>query len=79
MQESAVDELELVFLPMQRPDLYGMLVGFCFTHAVGRARRGVPLTARIVHTLHRFEYLCPDCEAVTREDRRPSAHRPLIR
>jgi hypothetical protein len=59
---SAIDDLNLVFLPAQRPKLYGTLVGYCFTHAVSRASKGVRLEARLVHNLRRFEYLCPDCE-----------------
>jgi hypothetical protein len=63
MEKTAIDELELVFLPKQRPELYGMLLGYCFTHAVKHAAKGARLTARVVHNSHRFEYLCPDCEA----------------
>jgi len=29
--------LDVVFLPAQRPELYGMFVGYCFTHAVRHA------------------------------------------
>jgi hypothetical protein len=62
MHDSAIDELDVVFLPPQRPELYGMFVGYCFTHAVRHASSGVPLTARVIHNLRKFEYLCPDCE-----------------
>jgi hypothetical protein len=62
MRESAIDELDVVFLPLQRPELYGMFVGYCFTHAVSRASRGALLTARIIQDSRRFEYICPDCE-----------------
>jgi hypothetical protein len=78
MRESAIDELELVFLPAQRPELYGMLVGYCFTHAVSRARLGVKLTARLVHSLHRFEYLCLDCEDKVPMGARPAAPRRAL-
>jgi hypothetical protein len=77
MQEAAIDELELVFLPAQRPELYGILVGYCFTHAVSRASGGVPLTPRIVHTLHRYEYICPECDAKAKDASPPDPRRTL--